>query len=233
MRKRSNNYKKAVSSIDETRFYTVDEALDLVKKTGFAKFDETVDLAFRLGVDPRHADQMIRGAVTLPAGMGKNIKVAVVTSEDKINLAKEAGADQVGGDDLIQKILKGEIDFDRLIASPDMMGKLGKVGRILGPRGLMPNPKLGTVVVDVAKAVTEQKAGKAEYRSEKSGIVHVSMGKKSFDTDKLKQNFRTLMEAILKAKPVSAKGEYIRGLTISCTMGPGIKIDVHEAVNIA
>ncbi len=200
----------------------------MVKELAYAKFDESVDLAFRLGVDPRHADQMIRGAISLPGGTGKDVRVLVITSGDKMKDAEEAGADLVGGDDIIQKIQGGWLEFDKVIASPDMMGKVGRIGRILGPRGLMPNPKLGTVTQDVGKAVSEQKAGKVEYRTEKNGIVHVPVGKKSFDDERLRKNFDAMVSAIMKAKPSSAKGTYLKSLSISTTMGLGIKIDTME-----
>jgi len=232
MKKKSKKYLEAASKIEEKN-YTIAEAIDLAKSVSFAKFDETVDLAFRLGVDPRHADQMIRGAIALPAGTGKTVRVCVITSGDKIKAAEEAGADFVGGDDIVQKIAGGWLDFDRVIASPDMMGKLGRIGRVLGPRGLMPNPKLGTVTPDVAKAVTEQKAGKVEYRTEKTGIIHVPVGKTSFDAAKLRQNVDAIVNAIIKAKPASAKGTYLKSLTLSTTMGPGIKVDTLEAMSIA
>ena len=231
-KKKSKRYLAAYEKIDADKSYSIDEAITLAKNVAYAKFDERVDLAFRLGVDPRHADQMIRGAVVLPAGSGRNVRVCVITSGDKIKSSEEAGADFVGGDDLVAKIAGGWIDFDRVIASPDMMGKLGRIGRILGPRGLMPNPKLGTVTPDVAKAVTEQKSGKVEYRTEKNGIVHVPIGKKSFDPEKLRKNFNTVMAAMIKAKPVSAKGTYLKSLTISTTMGPGVKIDTLEAMQV-
>ena len=232
-KKKSKKYLAALEKIDENKAYSIDEAIALVKNVAFAKFDERVELAFRLGVDPRHADQMIRGAVALPAGSGKTVRICVITSGDKMKVAEDAGADVVGGDELVAKIAGGWIDFDRVIASPDMMGKLGRIGRILGPRGLMPNPKLGTVTPDVAKAVTEQKSGKVEYRTEKNGIVHVPIGKKSFEPEKLKQNFNTVMAAMIKARPVSAKGTYLKSLTISTSMGPGVKIDTLEAMQIA
>jgi large subunit ribosomal protein L1 len=197
------------------------------------KFDESVDLAFRLGVDPRHADQMIRGAIAMPAGTGKTIRVCVITSGDKIKAAEDAGADFVGGDELVAKIAGGWLEFDRVIASPDMMGKLGRIGRVLGPRGLMPNPKLGTVTPDVAKAVSEQKAGKVEYRTEKNGIIHVPIGKVSFSKEDLRKNLDAIVSAVIKAKPASAKGTYLKSLTVSSTMGPGVKIDTMEALNIA
>jgi len=228
-KKKSKKFEQALSKVDKNKSYSVDEAISLIKDVAFANFDETVDLAFRLGVDPRHADQMIRGAIALPAGTGKTARVAVITSGDKMKAAEDAGADFVGGDDLIQKIQGGWLDFDRLIASPDMMGKIGRIGRVLGPRGLMPNPKLGTVAMDVAKAVTEQKAGKVEYRTEKTGIVHVPVGKRSFETSALKQNVETMIAIIMKAKPASAKGIYLKSLTISTTMGPGVAINALEA----
>jgi len=225
MKQRSKKYTEALNKIDRTKSYTFEEAIKLVKSANFAKFDETVDLSFRLGVDPRHADQMVRGALSLPAGTGKSVKVCVITSGEKLKEAETAGADFFGGDDLINKIAGGWLEFDKMIASPDMMGKLGKIGRVLGPRGLMPNPKLGTVTTEIGKAVSEQKAGKVEYRTEKAGIVQVPIGKKSFTADQLQQNFLAVTTAILRAKPSSAKGTYLRSLTISTTMGPGIKID--------
>ena len=230
---KSKKYLEAVSKVDGEKLYSIDEALNLAKEVSFAKFDETIDLAFRLGVDPRHADQMIRGALALPAGTGKTVRVCVITSGDKVKAAEEAGADFAGGDDIVQKIAGGWLDFDRVIASPDMMGKLGRIGRVLGPRGLMPNPKLGTVTPDVAKAVAEQKAGKVEYRTEKTGIIHVPVGKKSFSAEDIRKNVDTVISAIVKAKPSSAKGTYMKSLTLSTTMGPGIKIDTLEALGVA
>jgi large subunit ribosomal protein L1 len=231
MKKPSPKSIEASKKVDSTVNYSVADAIKLVKEISFAKFDETIDLAFRLGVDPRHADQMIRGAIALPAGTGKDVKVLVITSGENIKKAEEAGADYVGGDDLVAKIAGGWTDFDRVIASPDVMGKIGRIGRILGPRGLMPNPKLGTVTTDVAKAVTEQKAGKVEYRTDKTGIIHVAIGKKSFDDAKLLQNFNAIAGAIIKAKPASAKGIYLKSLTVSSTMSPGVKIDTLEVAN--
>jgi len=231
MEKTSKRYAEATKKVDKTKVYSSDDAIKLAKEIKSAKFDETVDLAFRLGVDPRHADQMIRGAIALPAGTGKTVRVVVITSGTKINESEAAGADFVGGEDIINKIAGGWLDFDRVIASPDMMSKLGKVARLLGPRGLMPNPKLGTVTVDVAAAVKEQKAGKVEYRTEKNGIIHVPIGKSSFTAEQLKQNYTTVLTAIVRAKPTSAKGTYIKSLTLSTTMGPGIKIDALEAFN--
>ena len=233
MRKRSKNYQEVSKKVKTDKLYPVDEALSLAKDSSFAKFDESVDLAFRLGVDPRHADQMIRGAIALPEGTGKKVRVCVITSGDKIKSAEDAGADFVGGDDIVQKIQGGWLDFDRVIASPDMMGKLGRIGRVLGPRGLMPNPKLGTVTADVAKAVKEQKAGKVEYRTDKNGIVHVLIGKKSFELNRLKENFKSIVSAILKAKPASSKGTYLKSLVVSTTMGPGVKIDTNEVLSLS
>lgn len=232
MEKASKRYAEAFKKVDRTKLYASADAIKLAKEIKSAKFDETVDLAFRLGVDPRHADQMIRGALALPAGTGKTVKVIAITSGTKVDEALAAGADQAGGDDLITKIAGGWLDFDRVIASPDMMSKLGKVARLLGPRGLMPNPKLGTVTADVAGAVKEQKAGKVEYRTEKTGIIHVPIGKVSFTDEQLKQNYHAVVSAIVKAKPASAKGTYIKSLTLSTTMGPGIKIDTVEALNV-
>ncbi len=233
MKKASKRYAEASKKVDNLKLYTGDEALALAKSIKSAKFDETVDLAFRLGVDPRHDDQMIRGAIALPAGTGKTVKVVAITSGTKLTEAEAAGADFVGGEDIINKIAGGWLEFDRVIASPDMMSKLGKVARLLGPRGLMPNPKLGTVTTDIAGAVKEQKAGKVEYRTEKNGIVHIPIGKSSFTVEQLKQNYNTAVAAIVKAKPASSKGTYLKSLTLSTTMGPGIKIDTNEALNLA
>ena len=230
MRKRNKKYIEALGKVENQKAYSIEDALKLTRDISFAKFDETVDLAFRLGVDPRHADQMIRGAIALPAGTGKTVRVCVITSGEKIKQAEDAGADFVGGDDLVAKIAGGWLEFDRVIASPDMMGKLGRIGRVLGPRGLMPNPKLGTVTMDVAKAVTEQKAGKVEYRTEKTGIIHVPIGKKSFSDEDLRKNFDAILNAIVKAKPASSKGTYLKSLVVSTTMGPGVKVDTLEAV---
>lgn len=233
MKKPSKKYTAALAKVEAGKAYSITDAIKTVKEVAFAKFDETVDLAFRLGVDPRHADQMIRGALALPAGTGKTVRICVITSGENIKAAETAGADFVGGDDIVAKIAGGWLDFDRVIASPDMMSKLGRVARVLGPRGLMPNPKLGTVTPDVAKAVTEQKAGKVEYRTDKTGIVHVPIGKKSFSEDQLRQNFNAIVTAIVKAKPSSAKGTYLKSLTISTTMGPGVAVDTLEALGIA
>ncbi|MBF0359677.1 MAG: 50S ribosomal protein L1 [Oligoflexia bacterium] len=228
--KKSPKYLEAFKKVDRSKLYPIKDGFDLATSIAFAKFDETVDLAFRLGVDTRHADQMIRGAIVMPAGTGKTVRVLVIASGEKIVEAEKAGADFFGGDDMIAKIQGGWLDFDRIIATPDMMGKIGRVGRVLGPRGLMPNPKLGTVTVDVVKAVKEQKAGKVEYRADKQGIVHIPIGKKSFGREKLLENFRAIVTAIVKAKPASAKGVFMKSLTISTTMGPGVKLDTLDAV---
>ena len=233
MKKISPKYKAAAKEVDTSKLYTVSEALNLVKKVAFAKFDETVDLAFRLGIDPRHADQMVRGAIVMPAGTGKKTTVVVITAGEKLAEAEKAGADFVGGEDLINKIAGGWMDFDRVIATPDMMGKIGKIARVLGPRGLMPNPKLGTVTTDVAKAVGEQKAGKVEYRADKNGIVHVPIGKKSFTEAQLTENFKAVCGAILRAKPASSKGTYVKSLVVSATMSPGVRIDAVDASTVS
>ncbi|MFT3923136.1 MAG: 50S ribosomal protein L1 [Myxococcales bacterium] len=225
MRKRGKKHTEAAGTVDRGKRYSLDEACSLVKAAGFAKFDETVDLAVRLGVNPKHADQMVRGALVLPHGVGKSVRVLVFARGEKVAEAEQAGADFVGGEDLVAKVTGGWLDFDTVIATPDMMGQVGKLGRVLGPRGLMPNPKVGTVTFDVKKAVTEAKAGKVEFRVEKAGIVHVPVGKKSFDPTKLQDNVKALMAALVKAKPSTAKGQYLRSITLSSTMGPGIKID--------
>ncbi|MDH4466946.1 MAG: 50S ribosomal protein L1 [Bacteriovoracaceae bacterium] len=228
----SKKYLVAVKQV-QPKLYSPVEAIALIKKVAYAKFDESIDLAFKLGVDPRHADQMVRGALVMPAGTGKKVRVIVISSGDKIKEALDAGADEAGADDLITKIAGGWLDFDRVIATPEMMAKAGKIARILGPRGLMPNPKLGTVVTDVAKAVKEQKSGKVEYRTDKTGIVHVAIGKKSFPEDKILENFKAMITAILRAKPSASKGTYLQSLTISTTMGPGVKLDTLEVINLA
>jgi large subunit ribosomal protein L1 len=229
MKKLSPKYIEATKKIDKSKLYSVREAIALIKSTAFAKFDETIDLAFRLGIDPRHADQMVRGAIVMPSGTGKKTTVVVITAGEKLSEAEKAGADFVGGEDMINKIAGGWMEFDRVIATPDMMGKIGKIARILGPRGLMPNPKLGTVTTDIVKAISEQKAGKVEYRADKNGIVHVPIGKKSFTDEQLTENFRAVCGAILRAKPSSAKGTYMRTLAISATMSPGLRIDTIDA----
>jgi large subunit ribosomal protein L1 len=219
-------HKAAKSKIDRSQVLPVDEAITLVKETAYAKFDETVDICVRLGVDPRKADQMVRGAVVLPNGLGKTVRVLVFAKGEKAQEAQDAGADYVGGDDLVAKIQGGWFDFDTAIATPDMMGTVGKIGKLLGPRGLMPNPKVGTVTFDVGRAVTESKSGKIEYRVEKAGIIHAPVGKVSFDADKLKGNIVALMEALIKAKPSTSKGTYLKKISLSSTMGPGVSIDV-------
>lgn len=213
------------SLVDRTRKYTLHEACTLVKKSATAKFDETVDIAVRLGVNPRHADQMVRGAVVLPHGTGQSVRVLVFAKGEKAKDAEAAGADFVGEADLVAKIQEGFMDFDRVIATPDMMGLVGKLGRILGPRGLMPNPKVGTVTVDVKTAVSEAKAGKVEYRVEKAGIVHARIGKVSFKEEALAKNAEALIQALIRQKPSTAKGVYLRSITLSSTMGPGVRID--------
>ncbi len=215
----------ALQKSDKSRRYTLGEAVTLVKELAFANFDESVDVAVRLGVDPKHADQMVRGAVVLPHGTGKTNRVLVFAKGEKVSEAEEAGADFVGGDDFVAKITDGWLEFDTVIATPDMMGQVGRLGRVLGPRGLMPNPKVGTVTFDVSKAVREAKAGKVEFRVEKAGIVHAQVGKRSFGEPELAGNVRSLVSALVKAKPAAAKGTYLRSITLSSTMGPGIKVD--------
>lgn len=228
MPKHGKKYRDALKEIDRTKQYDPAEACELVKKIARANFDETVEVAVRLGVDPRHADQQVRGAVVLPHGTGKTRTILVFAKGDKAKEAEEAGADYVGDVDLVEKIQGGWLDFDVAIATPDMMGTVGKLGRILGPRGLMPNPKTGTVTFDVGRAVQEAKAGKIEYRVDKAGIIHAPIGKVSFDADKLLENLRTLMEQLIRAKPAAAKGQYIRSVTLSSTMGPGIRVNAQK-----
>jgi large subunit ribosomal protein L1 len=218
--------KSSKELVDRTQTYGIDEALELLKRAAFAKFDETVEISVRLGVDPRKADQMVRGAHVLPNGLGKNVRVLVFAKGEKAQEAEAAGADYVGADDLAEKIQGGWFDFDTAIASPDMMGVVGKIGRLLGPRGLMPNPKVGTVTMDLARAVQEAKSGKIEYRVEKAGIVHAPVGKISFDADKLKENILSLLDALVKAKPSTSKGIYLKKMSLSSTMGPGIHLDI-------
>ena len=224
--KHGKHYVDAAKLVDSTKAYDVNEALELACKTASAKFDETVELHVRLGVDGRHADQQVRGAVVLPNGTGKTVRVLVFAKGDKADAAREAGADYVGDMDMVEKIQKENwFDFDVVIATPDMMGVVGRLGKVLGPRGLMPNPKAGTVTPDVAKAVQEAKAGKIEYRLDKANIIHCPIGKASFGAEKLEQNFNALMEAVAKAKPAAAKGQYIKSCTVSSTMGPGVKVN--------
>lgn len=232
MPKRGKNYKESMKLVDRTNLYDLDEAIELVQKTAKAKFDETVELSVKLGVDSRHADQQVRGAVVLPHGTGKVRRVLVIAKGDKQKEAEQAGADFVGADEMVAKIQnEGWMDFDVVVATPDMMGVVGRIGRILGPKGLMPNPKSGTVTFEVEKAVKEIKAGKVEYRVDKASIVHVPVGKVSFGTEKLRENFNTLMDALIKAKPASSKGRYLRSVAISSTMGPGIKINPAKLVD--
>ena len=223
--KNSKKRKAAVAKFDREHQHTLAEAVGVVKATSTAKFDESVDLAVRLGVNPKHADQMVRGALVLPHGTGRTVRVAVFARGDKEKAALDAGADLVGGEDLAAKISEGIIEFDRVIATPDMMGIVGKLGRVLGPRGLMPNPKVGTVTMDVARAVQEAKAGKVEYRVEKAGIVHARIGKVSFQEDALFTNADAIIQALVRAKPATAKGIYLRSITLSSTMGPGVRVD--------
>ncbi len=226
--KHGKKYVESAKLIDRTKLYDTAEALELAVKGATAKFDETVELHVRLGVDSRHADQQVRGAVVLPNGTGKKVRVAVFAKGDKVDAALAAGAEYVGAEDLMEKIQGGFMDFDVCIASPDMMGLVGRLGKVLGPRGLMPSPKAGTVTPDVAKAVTEAKAGKIEYRLDKTNIIHCPIGKVSFGGEKLKENLDTLMDAIVKAKPAATKGQYIKSVTVASTMGPGVKINANK-----
>lgn len=226
MAKRGKKYQESLKLVDRSQQYDLGEAIELVQKTAVANFDETIELAVRLGVDPRHADQQVRGTVVLPHGTGRTERILVFAKGDKLKEAQEAGADYAGGEELIQKIQQENwFDFDVVVATPDMMGVVGRIGRILGPKGLMPNPKAGTVTFDVAQAVEEIKAGKVEYRVDKAAIINVPIGKKSFGTEKLTENLKTLMSAIIKSKPAAAKGRYLRSVTVASTMGPGIRIN--------
>jgi large subunit ribosomal protein L1 len=228
----SKRYDAAVSKVDAEKPYTVEEAIAALKSMPAAKFDESVDLSFRLGVDPKHADQMVRGAVVLPHGIGKSVRVAVFAKGEQEREAREAGADVVGAEDLVERVQGGFMDFDTTIATPDLMGQVGRLGKVLGPRGLMPNPKLGTVTFDVARAVREAKAGKVEFRVDKAGNIHVPVGKRSFPAENLAANAMALIEAIVRAKPAAAKGTYLRTLTVSSTMSPGVKIDAQGVANL-
>jgi len=219
---------KALTEVDRNRFYPVEEAIGIVKGNATAKFDETIEVALNLGVDPRHADQMVRGVVNLPKGTGKSVRVAVFAKGAKADEATAAGADRVGAEDLMEEMQGGKLDYDRVIATPDMMGVVGRLGKVLGPKGLMPNPKLGTVTMDVAKAVTDAKGGQVEFRVEKAGIVHAGIGKASFAQSDLKENFTAFVDAIVKAKPSGAKGKFVQKVSVSSTMGPGVKIDLAE-----
>jgi len=233
MSKRGKAYQAAAAKIDRTKHYALDEAVALAKDTCGTKFDSTIDLAVRLGVNPRHADQMVRGAVVLPHGTGKTVRVVVFAKGDKAKEAEEAGADVVGSDDLVARIKEGWLDFDKAIATPDMMGHVGRIGRVLGPRGLMPNPKTGSVTMDVSKAVKDAKAGKVDFRVEKAGIVHVGVGKVSFEAAQLSENIRTLVDQLVKLKPASAKGIYMKSVSLSSTMGPSIRISPASATTEA
>ncbi len=229
MAKRGKKYAENRQKVESQRKYSVEEGISLVLESAYAKFDESIDVALRLGVDPRHADQMVRGSVVLPHGTGKTTRVLVFAKGDKEKEAQDAGADFVGGDELADKIKGGWLEFDKVIATPDMMGTVGKLGRILGPRGMMPNPKLGTVTMDVAKAVQDMKAGRVDFRVDKSGIVHCSVGKVSFGREKIEENISALLEVIMKLKPSSSKGTYLKGFAVSSTMGPGVRLDPLEA----
>ena len=226
MAKAGKKYQEACKLIEAGKFYTPAEAMDLVKKTATAKFDETIELHVRLGVDPKYPDQQVRGAIVLPNGTGKSKRVLVFAKGEKVKEAEAAGADFVGSDEIVQKIQGGWLDFDVAVATPDMMGTVGRLGKILGPRGLMPNPKLGTVTMDLQKAISEVRAGKVEYRTDKAGNVHVSIGKASFDAEKLQQNFQALIDTLIRVKPAAAKGQYIRSITVASTMGPGVPVQL-------
>lgn len=228
----SKRYDAATAKIDPARQYTFEEAISVLKTMPGTKFDESVDLSFRLGVDPKHADQMVRGAVVLPHGIGKTVRVAVFAKGEKEREAREAGADVIGAEDLVEKVQGGFMEFDTAIATPDLMGQVGRLGKVLGPRGLMPNPKLGTVTFDITRAVREAKAGKVEFRVDKAGNIHTPIGKRSFAAQHLTENGLALIEAIVRAKPAAAKGTYLRGLTVSTTMGPGVKVDAVGVANL-
>jgi len=227
------SYRAALAKVDRNQRYLLEYTLRLVKETARAKFDETVEMAVRLGVDPRQADQNVRGTVTLPHGMGKTVRVLAFAKGEKEKEAQEAGADFVGSDELIKRISEGWFDFDKTVATPDMMATVGRIGKVLGPRGLMPNPKTGTVTPDIGKAIKEIKAGKLEFRVDKAGIVHVPVGKASFGAEQLIDNAKAVLMSLLRAKPASAKGNYVRGVTISTTMGPGIKVDLSQVRTMA
>lgn len=228
MAKLTKKQKALAEAVDTNRLYKVDEAIEALKANAKSKFDETIEVALNLGVDPRHADQMVRGVVTLPAGTGKTVRVAVFARGGKADEAREAGADVIGAEDLMESIQGGTIDFDRVIATPDMMGIVGRLGKVLGPKGLMPNPKLGTVTPNVAEAVKAAKGGQVEFRVEKAGIIHSGIGKASFTSEDLKRNFDAFVDAIVRAKPAGAKGKYVKKIALSSTMGPGLKVDTSE-----
>jgi len=226
--KNSRKQKEVRGAVDSDKRYQLDEAIELLKKCHTVKFDQSVDVALRLGVEPKHADQMVRGAVVLPHGTGKSVRVLVFAKGDKVAEARDAGADHVGGDDLVDKIKGGWLEFDKVCATPDMMGAVGKIGRVLGPRGMMPNPRTGTVTFEVGKAVEALKGGKIDFRVEKAGILHAPIGRISFENDQLAENFRTLMEQVMRLKPASAKGSYLRSVTLAGTMTPGIRLDTNS-----
>ena len=228
MAKHGKNYREAIKDIDLTVKYDVNEAMTLTVSTGKAKFDETVDVALNLGVNPKYSDQMVRGAVSLPHGLGKTVRVLAFCKGDKEAEAREAGADFVGGDELIEQVKNGFLAFDNAVATPDMMASVGKIGKILGPRGLMPNAKTGTVSFDIGKAVAELKAGKVEFKVDKAGVLHVPLGKRSFGAEKLLDNFRAVIDAVMRLKPSAAKGTYLQGMALATTMGPGIKVDTQS-----
>ena len=225
-------YKSALETVEREKLYDIDKAFELAKGAAKTKFDESIDIAVNLGVDPKHADQMVRGTVALPNGVGKKIRVVAIAKGEKEREAKEAGADFVGGDDIIKKIQEGWLDFDRVVATPDIMSAVGRLGKILGPRGLMPNPKTGTVSFDIGRTVKEIKSGKIEFKVEKTGIIHCSLGKASFDVVKLVENFMAFIRAVIRLKPASSKGKYIKKITVSSTMGVGVKIDTGQVTNI-
>jgi large subunit ribosomal protein L1 len=233
MAKKSGKYVENARKKVEPRPYKLSEAAELLKKTHHTKFNETVELAINLGVDPKHSDQVVRGTVVLPNGLGKSVRILVIASGEKVREAQDAGADFVGGDDMVQKIMEGWTDYDAVIATPDMMKSAGKLGKVLGPRGLMPNPKTGTVTFDVAKAIKETKAGKVEFRVDKAGIVHCPIGKIQFDATKLAENAHAVIDAVVKAKPAAAKGKYVKKITLTSTMGPGILVDLLELEALA
>ncbi len=232
MAKITKKAKALAAAVDSIKLHGVDEAISLIKKHATAKFDETIEVALNLGVDPRHADQMVRGVVTLPAGTGKDVRVAVFARGDKAEQATAAGAEIVGAEDLLESIQAGNFDFDRVIATPDMMGLVGRLGKVLGPKGMMPNPKLGTVTPNVAEAVKAAKGGQIEFRVEKAGIIHAGLGKASFSDGDIRKNFDAFVDAIVKAKPTGSKGKYLRKIALSSSMGPGVKVDVAEVTSI-
>ena len=228
MAQHGKKYRAALAGVDREKRYGLEEAVALVKKLAYAKYDEALEISVRLGIDAKKTDQLVRGSVVLPHGLGRKVRVLVFAKGDKEVEAREAGADFHGGDELVEKVQGGFMDFDKVIATPDMMGQVGRLGKVLGPRGLMPNPKLGTVTFDVGRAIQEVKAGRAEYRAEKAGIVHAAVGRKSFDDARLVENIRAFMDSVLKAKPATSKGQYLKGVALSTTIGPGVKLDVGQ-----